>query len=53
MVYLTEQQVVALAPNSAAAANGLKISQKGGFVRLMKSKDDTFYLGECSGNCWK
>lgn len=47
---ITEQQISALAPNAAAAANGRKISQKGGFVRLEQSADDTFYLGECTGS---
>lgn len=47
---ITQQQVDALAPNAAASANGRKISQKGGFVRLERSEDDTFYLGECTGS---
>jgi len=47
---ITEQQILALAPNPAAAANGKKISQKGGFVRLERSADDTFYMGECKGS---
>ena len=46
MRQITEQQITALAPNPAAAANGRKISQKGGFVRLEASEDDTFFLGE-------
>lgn len=50
MKQITEQQILALAPNPAAAANGRKISQKGGFVRLEHSTDDTFYLGECTGS---
>lgn len=50
MRQITEQQILALAPNPAAGANGKKISQKGGFVRLEKSADDTFYLGECQGS---
>lgn len=50
MQQITEQQILALAPNSTAAANGKKISQKGGFVRLERSEDDTFYMGECSGS---
>ena len=44
MQQITEQQILALAPNPAAGANGKKISQKGGFVRLEKSADDTFFL---------
>ena len=50
MQQITEQQILALAPNPAAAANGKKISQKGGFVRLEASADGTFYLGECQGS---
>ena len=50
MKEITEQQILALAPNPAAAANGKKISQKGGFVKLERSADDTLYMGECSGS---
>lgn len=50
MQQITEQQILAMAPNAAAAANGRKISQQGGFVRLQKSSDDTFYMGECTGS---
>ena len=50
MVQINEQQITALAVNSAAVANGRKISQKGGFVKLMKSKDETFFMGECTGS---
>ncbi len=50
MQQITEQQILAMAPNAAAASNGRKISQKGGFVRLQKSSDDTFYMGECTGS---
>lgn len=47
---INEQQILALAPNAAAASNGKKISQKGGFVKLERSEDDTFYMGECTGS---
>lgn len=47
---ITEQQIMSMAPNAAAASNGRKISQKGGFVKLECSSDDTFYLGECTGS---
>ena len=47
---ITEQQVVSMAPNSAAVANARKISSKGGFVSLAKTEDDTFYMGECKGS---
>ena len=50
MQAVTEQQIIAMAPNQAAVANARKICQKGGFVRLECSADDTFYLGECSGS---
>ena len=50
MKEITEQQILALAPNAAAAANGKKISQKGGFVKLERSEDDTLYMGECTGS---
>lgn len=50
MQQITEQQIIALAPNAAAAANGRKISDKGGFVRLERSADDTYYFGECTGS---
>lgn len=50
MQQITEQQILAIAPNPTAAANGKKISQKGGFVRLERSADDSFYLGECTGS---
>ncbi len=50
MQQITEQQILAMAPNAAAASNGKKISQKGGFVRLQRSADDTFYMGECTGS---
>jgi len=50
MQNVTEQQIQAMAPNAAAASNGKKISAKGGFVRLERSADDTFYLGECTGS---
>ncbi len=47
---ITEQQILASAPNSSAAANGKKISQKGGFVKLQRTQDDTLYIGECTGS---
>lgn len=50
MQTITEQQIIAMAPNQSAVANAKKISQKGGFVRLERSADDTFYMGECSGS---
>lgn len=47
---LSEQQILALAPNPSAASNGKKISQKGGFVKLERTEDDTLYIGECTGS---
>ncbi len=50
MQQVTEQQIAAMAPNQSAVANAKKISQKGGFVRLEHSQDDSFYMGECTGS---
>ncbi len=50
MQQVTEQQIAAIAPNQSAVANAKKISQKGGFVRLEHSQDDSFYMGECTGS---
>ena len=50
MRQITEQQIGLLAPNPAAAANGKKISRGGQFVRRERSRDDSFYMGECTGS---
>lgn len=50
MQKITEQQILAMAPNANAVANGKKISKAGGFVHLERSGDDTFYMGECAGS---
>lgn len=50
MKNVTEQLILSLAPNSAAAANGKKISKSGGFQKLYRSADDTLYMGECKGS---
>lgn len=47
---VTEQQIIAYAPNPNAVANARKISSGGGFVSRMRSEDDTFYMGECKGS---
>ena len=47
---ITEQQIIAYAPNPNAVANARKISSGGGFVSHMRSADDTFYMGECKGS---
>lgn len=50
MKNITEQLILSLAPNPAAAANGKKISNSGGFTKLYRSSDDTFFMGECQGS---
>ncbi len=50
MIEITEQQILSLAVNATAAANGKKISQKGDFVKLERTSDDTLYVGECKGS---
>lgn len=47
---ITQQQIIAYAPNPNAVANARKISSGGGFVSHMRSADDTFYMGECKGS---
>lgn len=50
MITVTEDRIGMLAPNASAAANGKKISSKGGFVSLNKDKDETAIWGECTGS---
>ena len=50
MRQITQEMISALAANATAAVNAKKISQKGGFVRLEASADETFYWGECTGS---
>lgn len=47
---ISEQSITALAANASALNNARKIFQKGGFVKLFCSGDDTFYMGECAGS---
>ena len=47
---LDEQKIISMAPNQNAVANGRKISNSNGFVKREKSKDKTFYMGECKGS---
>lgn len=47
---ITEQSITAIAPNAAAASNGKKLSTGGSFLKLWRSEDDTFYMGECKGS---
>lgn len=39
-----------MAPNAAALSNARKISSGGGFIRRMRSADESFYMGECKGS---
>lgn len=50
MKNITEQLILSLAPNPAAASNGKKISAGGGFVKLYRAADDSFFMGECKGS---
>ena len=50
MKNITEQLILSLAPNPAAASNGKNISKSGGFQKLYRSSDDTFFMGECKGS---
>ena len=50
MKNITEQLILAAAPNPAAAANGKKLSKGGSFIKLYKSADDSFFMGECKGS---
>lgn len=47
---LSEKEILSLAPNAAAVGNARKISAGGGFIRRMRSADDSFYMGECKGS---
>jgi len=47
---ISEQFISSIAPNATAVSNGKKISMKGGFVKLYRSADDTFYMGQCKGS---
>lgn len=47
---VTEEFVKTLAPNPAAFSNAKKISQKGGFVTLCRSEDNTLLFGDCAGS---
>lgn len=50
MKNVNEQFIQSIAPNAAAASNGKKLSSGGSFVKLYKSADDTFFMGECKGS---
>ncbi|MDE7362155.1 MAG: hypothetical protein K2N38_09505 [Oscillospiraceae bacterium] len=46
MKNITEQLILSLAPNPAAAANGKKISKSGGFQKLYRAADESLYMGD-------
>ena len=50
MKEITEQFIQSIAPNAAAVTNGKKISNKGDFKKLLRSEDDTLFIGECQGS---
>jgi len=47
---ITEQFILLLAPNAAAAANGRKLSQSGKFQNRGCSEDSDVYWAECAGS---
>ena len=47
---LTEQTILRLSPNAAAAENGRKLSKKGSFSQLHRTADDSLYWAECAGS---
>jgi len=47
---VTEQMILTQAPNSAAAENGRKLSQKGSFTHLCRTADGALYWAECKGS---
>lgn len=47
---ITEELIKRVAPNANAISNAKKISQKGGFIVLSKSEDETLLYGECKGS---
>ena len=47
---LTEQTILRLSPNDAAAENGRKLSKKGSFSQLHRTADDSLYWADCAGS---
>lgn len=47
---ITEEWILLQAPNASAVQNGRKLSQKGSFVELHKTEDDTLYWADCMGS---
>ncbi len=47
---ITEQYILLLAPNAAAATNGRNLSRKGSFSNHGRNADSTVYWAECAGS---
>jgi putative SWIM zinc finger domain protein len=47
---LEESRILAMAPNASAISNAKKLCDKGAFLKLWRSVDDTLYMGECKGS---
>jgi len=47
---ITEQFILLLAPNAAAASNGKKLSQSGKFQARGQNADSTIYWAQCAGS---
>lgn len=47
---ITEQFILLLAPNAAAATNGRNLSRKGSFSHHGRNADSTIYWAECAGS---
>ena len=47
---ITEQFIMLLAPNAAAASNGKKLSQSGKFQARENNADSNIYWAECAGS---
>ena len=50
MKKLEESRILAMAPNASAISNAKKLCDKGAFLKLWRSVDDTLYMGECKGS---
>lgn len=47
---ITEQYILLLAPNAAAASNGRNLSRKGSFANHGRNADSNVYWAECAGS---
>ena len=47
---ITEQYILLLAPNAAAASNGRNLSRKGSFANHGTNADSNVYWAECAGS---